>query len=447
MASPIRDIDDAIADNSFARTRTGKSSIIDRGLKWAADKGEAGLTSLKTKIGVDENSDAERKAAADTMTTKSVINLTSDPVEGSSMPSINVIQDLAGSSGTVPFAAYLIKSSPPIKPVVEDKKNKASSGFAIRRPILGMVEKTNAPASLFLSTGSQWKQGKDGTAQIVNPEDLYKKGPENLFDSLKGPGAQASVTFNFLMQNISQTYTENMQMIQTFGKTYFFFFGHRPTTLSVQGILPNTQDFNWRNDFLANYLTHLRGTKAALKDREVTLAYDDLFLSGYIINLNITETAEWRDLANFAFDMIVTRVTIAPPYHLSGKTPHDYESNPRRTETRDALGNVSSSNVEGLTQEYWEYLGPLGPTTKDGRPPAKKTIYIYTSFADALSRYIGFNYSSITRIKTYINLLRTGDKKALQQLLLVQWSTSAKRRGANVFELGRIATTKPSILL
>lgn len=354
------------------------------------------------------------------MNSKSIFNLTQEPIEGAN--DVITLEELSGVQG---FAAYLIECTRPEQTDENEKeKGKVTSGFAIRRPLLGTAEKSNAPASLYLNIPYY-------ISDTTTVNDLAPKiGDNTLYDSLKGPGVNSNVSFNFLLQNIQQIYVENVQLVQTFGKTYFFFFGAKPTSVMASGILLNTPDFNWRNDFLANYLDFLRGTKASLAGRQVTLAYDDLFLTGYILSFTMSESADSRDLANFTFEMVLTNIMIAPSITIKGKTPHDYES-----------------SKDKLTKEYYEYLGPSGLTTKDLAPPPKATVHVYTSFADILQKYCGFNIRWINRIKTALNIVKGGNIKEIAATAAVWWSTAAAKRGAHIYELDRILTNKPDEVL
>lgn len=335
------------------------------------------------------------------ITPKSILNLTSDPLDVS-YPQINT-DDIEGN-----FQAYMIECSDPID-TKQDKDNYSRTGMRARRPILGTAEKRNTFASLYLTDVN------DGGAP---------KPQQRLYDSLEDYNVPTQkVTVNFLIQSINQAIAEQAQIIQTFGKTYFLFFGQRPMAVNLSGVLLNTPDFNWRNDFIRNYMEFLRGGEAAVRNRQATLAYDDLILSGYIMGLNTSQTSEMTELVNFRLDFIVTKISIMPSY--------DYES------YRSSEG-FSTGESSGLTKEYFEYVGAYGNTTKDGKKQEDKSIYVYTSFPDILANTIGFNYRSITRIKTLSNIIREGDAKTMLSTAGVTWSNYAKKKGAHVYELDRI---------
>jgi len=396
--------------NAIAESKIGKiggqnsSNIKDKSLLTrAADKLDSGYDSFMETIGYDQDYYPTGAANA-----KSIINLTSDPLSYG-MPEEGSFQSV-NAAKTGQF--YQIRSMEVLSPVEGSSKKHADQLLTtegIRRPLLGLAEKENSVASMRVE-------------KITGNEETLK-----LYDSLKETGnvrdtSPTSTTFNFFVRSISQSYTEKSQIIETFGKTYFFFFGQNPTTVSIQGSLLNAKNFNWRNDFLKNYLEVLRGSQAAKVGGKLSLIFDDIIIKGYVMDFNLIEgNTRMRELSNFSMSLVATDIQVYESYDYSG-----YESSP----------------PDYITQEYFEYMGPYGTATKEGSTREDKTIYLYTSFSDVLSKYIGFNLRSVSRIENLVDTLGSGDWKSQKAYGLAQWSTWANQSGANVFEFDRILNTK-----
>lgn len=111
---------------------------------------------------------------------------------------------------------------------------------------------------------------------------------------------------NFLIQSIDEQRAEKVQMVETFGPLYLFWFGERPTMLSASGVLLNSSDFNWKNEFLANYDMYLRGTQCAQNKTIIHFSYDDVIRTGFIQSCSVSQGSDLNELVNFNFQMIVS---------------------------------------------------------------------------------------------------------------------------------------------
>jgi hypothetical protein len=74
----------------------------------------------------------------------------------------------------------------------------------------------------------------------------------------------------------------------------------------VSGILCNTVDFNWKNEFLRNYDEYLRGTKCVETRSRVYFGFDDVVLEGYVLNVNIPYQSDAPYLVAFTFSLLIT---------------------------------------------------------------------------------------------------------------------------------------------
>lgn len=114
---------------------------------------------------------------------------------------------------------------------------------------------------------------------------------------------------NFFVQTVQEQRSEKQQIVDTFGETYIFFFGESPRFIQVQGMLLNTLDFNWRDEFWENYERYFRGTKLVERGARLYLIYDEIIVEGYMVQAQATESAENPWVIPFTFNMFVTGYT------------------------------------------------------------------------------------------------------------------------------------------
>lgn len=115
---------------------------------------------------------------------------------------------------------------------------------------------------------------------------------------------------NFVVQQIDETRMEKQQIVETFGEDYVFFFGERPRFLNIQGILPNTKDFNWTNEFLANWEESIRGTKLVEQNARLYLYFDEIVVEGYPVSVGVQRQSMMPYHTSFTTQLFVTNYAI-----------------------------------------------------------------------------------------------------------------------------------------
>jgi hypothetical protein len=116
---------------------------------------------------------------------------------------------------------------------------------------------------------------------------------------------RSSYYSNFLIQSFQDQRVEKQQIIQTFGEDYIFFFGEQPRFVNVSGVLMNTKDFNWKNEFLENYEKYLRGTRLVEQNARLYLYFDDVVIEGYLVSSTVMQNAQEPNAVQFSFQMFV----------------------------------------------------------------------------------------------------------------------------------------------
>lgn len=163
-----------------------------------------------------------------------------------------------------------------------------SSQIAVRRPYRGIQIKEDTYATLRVVDG-------DNRVLPLISSSAYTGDPGQVDDYA-----------DFVMQRVEQQRTEKQQIIETFGDSYVFFFGERPTVLTISGMLINTADFNWRAQFWENYEHHLRGSKLVQRNARVYLAYDTVVVEGYPFAASAVDDSELPYGIPFTMQLLVT---------------------------------------------------------------------------------------------------------------------------------------------
>jgi len=116
----------------------------------------------------------------------------------------------------------------------------------------------------------------------------------------------APYTSNFLIQQYSEVRSEKSQILETFGESYVYFFGERTPVMQFSGELLNTEDFNWKMEFMELYDKYLRGTKLVSSRTRVILTIDGLLFGGYLMDVRMDRTSAEPDRIPFSFTMVIT---------------------------------------------------------------------------------------------------------------------------------------------
>ena len=111
---------------------------------------------------------------------------------------------------------------------------------------------------------------------------------------------------NFIISDWARHDTEKMQIVETFGEDYLYFFGRSPTAYSFGGYLLNTNDFPWVSNWYYNYGRYLRGSRLAEMKARAYLYLEESVISGYFTSVEISISAANPHLVHFSTMMLVT---------------------------------------------------------------------------------------------------------------------------------------------
>ena len=147
----------------------------------------------------------------------------------------------------------------------------------------------------------------DGDAKtLARTLGAYEGGAEQAQSGSGGLGY-----IDFLLTSVQESYAEKVQIVDLLSDNYIaYFFGSQPPIFRCQGVLLNTLQDDWRAAFTILYNDIIRGTQLARRRKVVTLAYDNMAVSGAIINMNQVLTAEMQMASQLSFDLLVQRIDV-----------------------------------------------------------------------------------------------------------------------------------------
>lgn len=199
-----------------------------------------------------------------------------------------------------------------------DSRNTYTPNRMIRRPFRGFEIKDDTYATIRVITADGTKIPLVDAGGPLSPlggeDDRVVSGEAVPSRAGRRVMAATPVYSNFIIQSIKDSRQEKAQFMETFGDTYIFFFGERPRILTVQGLLFNTLDFNWRTEFWYNYENYLRGTKLVERNARVYLAWDDIVVEGYMLGADADDNSDLPYHIPFTFQLFVTNHAYLSPF-------------------------------------------------------------------------------------------------------------------------------------
>lgn len=188
-------------------------------------------------------------------------------------------------------------------PLGEGAYNPTLRDMMVRRPLRGLQVKKDTPATLV----------------VLGPSGV---GGE-VYNSSAAGTSRVSFTSNFIVQAFDISRSEKMQIVQTFGPAYGFFFGEQPYFVQVQALLVDSEDFPWVVEWWANYDEKLRGTRLVDAGMQVYLEIEGFVFGGYLSAARLGKTSAEQHQVPISFSMWVTSAdTTEIP---GGRGLEDYE--------------------------------------------------------------------------------------------------------------------------
>ena len=130
---------------------------------------------------------------------------------------------------------------------------------------------------------------------------------------------------DFFLQQITEPYSEAMQVDKVIGDNYVaFFFGQEPPVFQYSGTLLNSMQDDQRTGFALAYQHLLRGSQLAKRNALVRLRYDSVIVSGVMTSSVQSLNAENELVVPFQFSLLVKEYVWLKPIKGTKVTPEQY---------------------------------------------------------------------------------------------------------------------------
>lgn len=209
--------------------------------------------------------------------------------------------------------------------------------------------------------GLYMKENQVGNLQILAPGAGGVVDWVNVINS-SSPSMVANGTSNFTIARISRPRQEKVQIVQSFGRDFMYVFGEEPRFLQISGVLLNTPNYPWRNEWLRNYEDTLRASRTVEKLARVYLSMDGIVSEGHLVSSTTEDVASNPNATVLSFVMyVVNEFSTAIPLGDESQSENlklgEYDVLP--DEFRD-LYSATPSKGELANEKAGFYVDPYG---------------------------------------------------------------------------------------
>lgn len=236
---------------------------------------------------------------------------------------------------------------------------------AIPRPVNGIQVKPNTPAYAQVvqranvngNTVTTPIATLNNTTNTLTPVELDPGGVSSPLPPLERRKTTSSSWTSWLLQSVREERVEKTQLVETFGDSYLYTYGEKPRSLVFQGILLNTDDYDWRYTFWENWENYFRASRLVELDARMYIRFDDILVEGYPINASVNQTSDNPNMMSFSFIFFVTNYTNLQTVSQYRRTasPYVYTTN-LNLQSRD----LQEQNIIGNQQDLQRTIGQVG---------------------------------------------------------------------------------------
>ena len=266
---------------------------------------------------------------------------------------------------------------------------------SVPRPINGITVKPNTPAYIQVVTSSGDIVDVFDETSIADPSGNIKKEPK-----------RAAWTSWFL-QSVREDRVEKTQLVETFGDSYIYSYGEKPRTLMFQGLLLNTEEYNWRAQFWKNWEQNFRATRLVESQARMYVRFDDILVEGYPINATVGQSSDSPNIMPFSFMFFVTN-QIDLTALSNPASPATFTSTTNMALINNVQEGLDLRSKFDINQRNISLLGALGlnvPVT-DTASLAKNALGDLISTTVSATRYGGAAALAATLVSARVGVTR-----------------------------------------
>ena len=156
---------------------------------------------------------------------------------------------------------------------------------------------------------------------------------------------------NFSLQSVSEAREDLIKINMNFGGNWnAFFFGENPRVFQCSGVLLDSPEYPYYQEFITAYDKYLSGRKCIINKMKLIMSYDGRIVSGYILKMMNDLSSEQYRMKQFSFTLLVDteswfRTNIRP----DGTMGLNYLYNDDRYDNLSKSNEIKSVGIDGNT--------------------------------------------------------------------------------------------------
>lgn len=203
---------------------------------------------------------------------------------------------------------------------------------------------------------------------------------------------------DFLLASVQEAFQEKVQVNEVLSDNYVaFFFGQTAPTFNYSGYLINSYQDDHRVGMHLAYQNLLRGTQLARRHALVRLRYDSVIVSGALLNMQQSISAENELAIPFSFQLLVKSFFVFEEPTVTQKVTDAF--NPAGTAFPDNVAAPNTTQVKTTTVAVPQATGKESVVATQGETST-------TSSLNDKSALIRAGYGAILNPVGTINALR-----------------------------------------
>lgn len=112
---------------------------------------------------------------------------------------------------------------------------------------------------------------------------------------------------NFSVQSITESHDQIMKIHMNFGARWnAFFLGNAPNVYTITGVLLDTVEYPYYQEFIVAYEKYLSGRKCIENNMQTKLMVNGQIIDGYLVRVTVIHSAEVQRLKQFSLTVLVT---------------------------------------------------------------------------------------------------------------------------------------------
>ena len=181
---------------------------------------------------------------------------------------------------------------------------------------------------------------------------------------------------DFLLQRVTHPNTEKAEVIETIADSHVaYYFGRGAPIYQYGGVVVNSTEDDQAVNLFRMYRDILRGSQLARRRKLVSLAYDSYIVSGSLMNLEETFSAENEMVVGFGFQLLAESVFLRPNFGAFGLVVAESDFDP------DSIMKIVSA-TGGVTGTYRLSMVAPAKTPASEAPPTDTSAQDSTKTAN-----------------------------------------------------------------